>query len=79
MTDTQFGDAFWLSVITMMLAGIGMCVKATLASKCSNSEFCWGCLKIVRDVQVEEDIELAVINRLPVFPHIPSVVGDNNV
>ena len=71
----NFGDAFWLSVITMMLAGLGLCVKSCLSSKCSTTDICFGCLKIVRDVQVEEDIELAVINRQPP----PSIVGDTNV
>jgi hypothetical protein len=59
----NFGDAFWLSVITMVLGAIALCVKSALASKCSNTDLCFGCIKIVRDVQVEEDIELG-LNRL---------------
>lgn len=70
-----FGDAFWLSVITMMMGGVALCFKSCLSSKCSSTDVCFGCLKIVRDVQVEEDIELAVLNRV-----VPlSVVGDNIV
>lgn len=71
----NFGDAFTLSVITMMMAGLAMCVKSCISSKCSNTEFCFGCLKIVRDVHVEEEIELAVINRSAQ----PPIIGDNIV
>ena len=61
----SFGDAFWLSIATMMMGGLALCVKSCFSSKCSNTDVCFGCLKIVRDVQAEEEIELAVLNRAP--------------
>ena len=59
----QFNGAFWISLATLTFGAIAVCVRASLASKCSNTNICFGCIKIERDVYVEEDIELAVMNR----------------
>lgn len=61
--SNDFGGEFWIATITLILGSIGMCIKAILASKCSDTEICFGCLRIIRDTKVEEDIELATLNR----------------
>lgn len=66
----QFNGAFWISLATLIMGGIGLGVKACLSSKCSETNICFGCLKITRDIGAEEDIELATINRasIPITP-----------
>ena len=48
---------FYLSVLTLIMGGVGLIVRFSYKSKCK--EFQCGCLKIVRDIETEEreDIE----------------------
>lgn len=54
----EFNGAFWISTLTLFLAAIGVCVKASLSSKCSHTSCCFGCIACERNVEVEEEIEL---------------------
>ena len=74
----QFNGAFWISIATLSMGALGMGIKACLSSKCSETNICYGCLKIVRDTHAEEDIELATINHIPP-PTPPPPNGDNMV
>ena len=48
---------FYLSVLTLIMGGVGLIVRYSYKSKCSSVELC--CLKIERDIEIEEreDIE----------------------
>lgn len=54
----EFNGAFWISIVTLSLAAIGVCVKSSLSSKCSHTSFCYGCIECDRNIQAEEDIEI---------------------
>ena len=59
MTDLAEGvnAYFYLSVLTLMMGGVGLIVRYSYKSKCKEVQC--GCLKIVRDIEIEEreDIE----------------------
>ena len=48
---------FWLTLATIVFGGIGLITRYAYKSKCSRVELC--CIKIERDIEVEEreDIE----------------------
>ena len=48
---------FWLTLATIFFGGIGLITKYAYKSKCKSVQMC--CLKIERDIEVEEreDIE----------------------
>ncbi len=48
---------FYLSVLTLIMGGVGLIVRFSYKSKCKEVQC--GCLKIVRDIETEEreDIE----------------------
>ena len=60
MTDISNGiDSFiWLSCVTIVFTGAGLCIRYSYKSKCKEVSCC--CLKIVRDIETEklEDMNL---------------------
>ena len=48
---------FWLSALTIFIGGLGVIVRYSYKSKCKEVDIC--CIKIVRDIEIEEreDIE----------------------
>ena len=58
---------FWLSSLTILMGGIGLIVRYSYKSKCTEVNLC--CLKIVRDIQTEEREDLEECKR----PTSPSV------
>ena len=59
MNEDIFNSVFWLSISSMILASFGVALKYCLKSKCSETNLCFGLVRIKRDVEIEEDIELA--------------------
>ena len=51
----EFNSVFWLSLATMILGSIGICLRYAYMSKCSQVEIC--CMKIVRDTHAEMEID----------------------
>ena len=43
---------FWLTLATIVVGGIGLITRYAYKSKCK--EFQCGCIKIIRDIEVEE-------------------------
>ena len=60
MTDiTQNIDGFfWLSLATIIFTSVGLFVRYSYKSKCSEVSCC--CLKIVRDIDVERQEDLTL-------------------
>ena len=58
---TEYNSAFFISLATLLIGGLGVLIKGCLSSKCSHTNICFGCISIERDVHIEEDIELASI------------------
>jgi hypothetical protein len=57
MDTTQFNSAFWITITGMVLSfgtGIGIYF---LKSKCTTCSFCFGLVKIERDVLAENNEE----------------------
>ena len=52
---------FWLSLATLIFGGIGLCVRFFYKSKCKYVKIC-GCIKIDRDVDIEEREDMNNIN-----------------
>ena len=48
-----FNDVFWISIATLTFSFCGIVIKSMLASKCDNTEICWGLIKIHRRVELE--------------------------
>ena len=53
----DFNSTFFLSVGTLIITGMGVCLGYALKSKCNNVKLCCGCIEIERDVKLEADIE----------------------
>jgi hypothetical protein len=52
-------DAFFITtMMTMILGFCGLALRFCLKSKCDNCGCCWGCIKVHRRVELEEDIEI---------------------
>ena len=51
---------FWLSLTTLLCGGIGLFVRFFYKSKCRNVKIC--CIKINRDVDIEEREDMNNIN-----------------
>ena len=65
----EFNGAFFISLATLLIGGFGVLIRACLSSKCSQSNICFGCISIERDVHIEEDIELASIQHTTTPPN----------
>lgn len=50
-----FDSVFWLSISTCVFGFLAVVVKTALKSKCDQSDFCWGLVKIHRRVELEKD------------------------
>jgi hypothetical protein len=70
--DSTFNSVFWISTISLILGSIGLSIKYCLKSKCNKINLCFGLIKIDRDIEAEEEIELSVNE-----PKTP--INDNNV
>ena len=58
---TQGIDSFfWLSLGTLFFGSIGLMIKFFYKSKCKNVKIC--CIKITRDVDIEEREDMNNIN-----------------
>jgi hypothetical protein len=64
----EYNSGFMISVLTILVGGMTLCVKSCLASKCSRTNVCCGCLLIERDTNAEEEIEIATLNRRNYIP-----------
>ena len=68
MTDTNlydFNSTFFLSLATMTFGFIAGAIGIAFKSKCTSVKLC-GCLEIIRDVEIEAEIEEnAVQNQIP--------------
>ena len=64
MWYNEFGSVFFITIATLSFGSIAMCLKYCLKSKCTVVGCkCWGCdFNIMRDVAIEEEIELALGN-----------------
>ena len=49
---------FWLSLATIIFTSVGLFVRYSYKSKCSEVSCC--CLKIIRDVDIEKQEDLSV-------------------
>ena len=59
---TEYNSGFMITIITVIVGAIGVCLKSCITSKCSHTNLCYGCINIERDTRAEEDIEIATIN-----------------
>ncbi len=53
-----FDGIFFITVITILTAFFGVVLRFCLRSKCGEINFCWGCLKINRNVELEQEEEM---------------------
>jgi hypothetical protein len=53
----QFSESFYISVLSIMVGMIGLCVKYCLKSKCNDVSVCCGMIQISRDVNAEIETE----------------------
>ncbi len=53
-----FDGIFFITVITILTAFFGVVLRFCLKSKCGEINFCWGCLKINRNVELEQEEEM---------------------
>jgi len=60
MTDISQGiDAyFWLTLVTIFCGGMNLFIRYAYRSKCRRCKIC--CIKIERDIEIEEREDLAV-------------------
>ena len=68
MDTTIFDAVFWSFFITTMVGFILKCMSMAYKSKCKEVDIC--CIKIVRDVELEEKEEEFRINHHP-LPQSP--------
>ena len=55
---TNTFDAFFVTTLTTMILGFcGLALRFCLKSKCEHCTFCWGCVKVHRRVELEQDID----------------------
>ena len=53
----NFNSGFWLTLSAAIIGFCGLSVKLCLRSKCSDTELCYGLIKIKRDTRGELDEE----------------------
>ena len=66
--ETNYNSTFFLSVGTIFITGISVCLGFALKSKCSSVKLCGGCIEIVRDIDAE--LEEGITNQ----PNEPSIL-----
>ncbi len=65
--SNDFNGTFFLSLGTLFITAISVCLGFALKSKCKNVKVCFGCLEIERDIDAEVDVEMA---QPPVAPPV---------
>ena len=74
----NFDSTFFLSVGTILITGISVCLGFALKSKCSSVKLCGGFIEIVRDIDAElEEGTTDQPNQTSILP-IPSMMPTNN-
>jgi len=53
-----YDGVFFITVITIITAFFGVVLRFCLRSKCGEINICWGCLKINRNVELEQEEEM---------------------
>ena len=53
----MFSEVFFTGLYTASFAMMALCIHGCYQSKCSSVELC--CLKIIRNVELEESIDIA--------------------
>lgn len=53
-----FDGVFFITIITIITTFLGLMLRFCLRSKCGEINLCFGCLKINRDVQLEQEEEI---------------------
>lgn len=53
-----FDSAFWITTITILTGSLGLALKFCLKSKCDHLDICFGCIKIDRNVVLEQEEEM---------------------
>lgn len=56
-----FDGIFFITVITIITAFFGVVLRFCLRSKCGEINICWGCLKINRNVELEQEEEMKAL------------------
>ena len=56
-----FDGVFFITIITILTTFLGLMLKFCLKSKCGEVNVCWGCLKINRNVELEQEEELRAL------------------
>ena len=57
MNETVFNATFWLSIVGVLGATMGLIFTAINKSKCSNIKLCWGCFECIRNTEAEVELE----------------------
>lgn len=60
-----FDSAFFLSLTTIILACVTVVIRSIYKSKCENFSCCWGLLGVQRNVGLELQEDLAVLQHRP--------------
>lgn len=53
----EFNATFWLSLGTMVLGSLAICLRYAYQSKCENINICFGLLNIHRNIEAEVEID----------------------
>ncbi len=53
-----FDSIFWITTLTIITGSIGLMFKYCLRSKCDHIDLCFGCIKIERNVELEQEEEM---------------------
>lgn len=53
-----FNDVFFISIATIISGFCGLAIRYCFKSKCENVSFCFGLIKVSRNVLIEEEIEI---------------------
>ena len=70
----NFNGTFFLSLGTLTITAVSVCLGFALKSKCKNVKLCFGCLEIERDIDAELDVEMA---QPPIAP-VPATADQMN-
>jgi hypothetical protein len=57
----EFNSVFWLSLATMVLGSVAVCLRYSYQSKCEDISLC-GLIKIHRNIQAEIEIDESKTN-----------------
>jgi hypothetical protein len=61
----EFTGVFWLSLAGIITASFSVCLGYALKSKCTETNLCFGILRIKRDVQAELEEEKMELDHIP--------------